>query len=71
MEFTAYVCEDFEFIEETGDLIIFDIKAKFTSNESNEIIKFISKNCGMYNALVCPQLFLNKNNKRVERVIFK
>jgi len=68
MVFTAYICDDF-YLNEQGILTIWGNYAEFTSNDSEIVNNFINKSFG--NAVVCPQLYVNKEGVRVKRVIFK
>ena len=68
MVFTAYICDDFS-LDENGVLVIWGNYAEFTSNDSEIINKFINKS--FEDAIVCPQLYVNKDGMRVKRVIFK
>jgi hypothetical protein len=68
MIFTAYICDDFT-LDQNGVLVIWENYAEFTSNDSEMVQQFINKS--FENAVVCPQLYVDKDGMRVKRVIFK
>ena len=69
MEFTAYICDDFEFDARSRRLTISGVLAKYTSNNRMMVQIFIKN--AFQNAVVCPQLYVDGETQlTVDQVVF-
>jgi hypothetical protein len=69
MVFTLYICNDWDFDSKTQVLYIYEVYAKFSSNDLDIINKYF-KTQHNHTAMVCPAIF-KADGLTVKRVVFK
>lgn len=67
MKYTLYICNDFKFENKT--LTITDVLGILKSNDKNVMNNFIDKS--NYNAVVCPELFMDENKDKPNKIIIE